>query len=258
MQFVSSKCASSGFFLHNQTPILRGNYKIPTKYHFATIESSKSPQTQTIPDGVQIQDSKPKKQPQPKKESTRLWNKDTLPKNLHILRIPRRPENVQLFPDYVFRVIRNGIRRKKGTPFKEVLFKVDYKLGKKDIEAFLTQVYNIKVMKVNTANYDKKFGREKPSGRVIVQKSGYKKAYVTVDDRSNPIDFETLNKPFTLEQKPEFKDPEQEIQQKRAERAATNQQEEKKEKKKEEKKEKKEEKKKEEKNSGWRSWFKRT
>jgi len=211
MQFVSSKWAS-GFFLHKQTPILRGNYKTPTQYNFATVEpATKGPPTQTIPDGVQIQDSKPKKSPKPKQE--RLWNKDTLPKNLNLLRIPKVAKHVQLFPDYAFRVIKNGVRAKRGTPFKEVLFKVDYKLGKKDIEVFLSQVYNIKVVKINTANYDKKYGREKPTGRVVVKKRGYKKAYVTVDDRDNPINLEKLNKPYLLEQKAEFKDPDQEKQQ---------------------------------------------
>jgi ribosomal protein L23 len=76
--------------------------------------------------------------------------------------------------------MQGAVKHKDGTTDKtEVHMKFRPNMGKKDIEAYLKQVYGMDVAQINTAVYSQRL-RRKPTGGWKIKKVGYKKAFVTL------------------------------------------------------------------------------
>jgi ribosomal protein L23 len=87
----------------------------------------------------------------------------------------KRIKNEVWFPNISIAVM--SPTKDKGK-LKEMTFRMRPNMGKKDLEAILTQIYNMKVTKINTLTYEPKLKHSKHGG---FYKKGvtYKKAYVT-------------------------------------------------------------------------------
>lgn len=74
---------------------------------------------------------------------------------------------------------------------KRYTFEVDKNATKTQIKAAVEEIFKVKVLKVNTANYT---GKIKRQGRHEGRTSAYKKAIVQLTSGSKPIEFfESLN-----------------------------------------------------------------
>ena len=73
-----------------------------------------------------------------------------------------------------------------GIANKRYTFKVVKSATKTQIKAAVEQIFQVKVDKVNTSNYD---GKLKRMGRNEGRRSAYKKAIVTLTDDSKAIEF---------------------------------------------------------------------
>lgn len=73
-----------------------------------------------------------------------------------------------------------------GIANKRYTFKVVKSATKTQIKAAVEQIFQVKVDKVNTSNYDGKFKR---MGRNEGRRSAFKKAIVTLTDDSKAIEF---------------------------------------------------------------------
>ena len=77
-----------------------------------------------------------------------------------------------------------------GIPMKRYTFKVVKSATKSQIKAAVEQIFGVKVLKVNTSNYD---GKMKRMGRHEGRRPAYKKAIVTLTQDSKTIEyFESL------------------------------------------------------------------
>lgn len=136
--------------------------------------------------------TKPKKQ-QPKKKSTKLAPTPNLfdpPLTLqHLgnqersyyeqLALPPWRRNKEFFPNIRLVLQSGGIRSVPGTDRTVLSFRLEQRMNKLDIKAFLTQVYGFHVVQVNTVNYDRRLKRNL-AGNVQVKRRSFKRAYVTV------------------------------------------------------------------------------
>lgn len=79
------------------------------------------------------------------------------------------------------RVIRRPLITEKGTIAKELnnqlIFEVDRRANKVEIQQAVEKFFNVKVLKVRTANFE---GKKKRLGRSFGERSDWKKAYVTL------------------------------------------------------------------------------
>lgn len=73
-----------------------------------------------------------------------------------------------------------------GIPEKRYTFKVAKSANKTQIKAAVEEIFNVKVAKVNTSNYD---GKLKRMGRHEGRTPSYKKAIVTLTADSKAIEF---------------------------------------------------------------------
>lgn len=73
-----------------------------------------------------------------------------------------------------------------GIANKRYTFKVVKSATKTQIKAAIEQIFQVKVDKVNTSNYD---GKLKRMGRNEGRRSAFKKAIVTLTDDSKAIEF---------------------------------------------------------------------
>ena len=73
-----------------------------------------------------------------------------------------------------------------GIANKRYTFKVVKSATKTQIQAAVEQIFQVKVDKVNTSNYD---GKLKRMGRNEGRRSAFKKAIVTLTDDSKAIEF---------------------------------------------------------------------
>lgn len=73
-----------------------------------------------------------------------------------------------------------------GIANKRYTFKVAKSATKTQIKAAIEQIFQVKVDKVNTSNYD---GKLKRMGRNEGRRSAFKKAIVTLTDDSKAIEF---------------------------------------------------------------------
>ena len=73
-----------------------------------------------------------------------------------------------------------------GIANKRYTFKVVKSATKTQIKAAVEQIFQVKVDKVNTSNYD---GKVKRMGRNEGRRSAFKKAIVTLTDYSKAIEF---------------------------------------------------------------------
>lgn len=73
-----------------------------------------------------------------------------------------------------------------GIANKRYTFKVVKSATKTQIKAAVEQIFQVKVDKVNTSNYD---GKLKRMGRNEGRRSAFKKAIVTLTDNSKAIEF---------------------------------------------------------------------
>lgn len=73
-----------------------------------------------------------------------------------------------------------------GIADKKYTFLVNKKANKTEIKHAIEKTFDVKVAKVNTANYDGKF---KTQGRSQGYTASYKKAYVTLKEDSKSIPF---------------------------------------------------------------------
>ena len=73
-----------------------------------------------------------------------------------------------------------------GIANKRYTFKVVKSATKTQIKAAVDQIFQVKVDKVNTSNYD---GKVKRMGRNEGRRSAFKKAIVTLTDDSKAIEF---------------------------------------------------------------------
>ena len=69
---------------------------------------------------------------------------------------------------------------------KKYTFKVVPTATKDDIKAAVEAAFDVEVVKVNTLNYD---GKVKTQGRFRGRTASYKKAIVTLSEKSKPIEF---------------------------------------------------------------------
>ena len=72
--------------------------------------------------------------------------------------------------------------------YNKVSFKVDRKATKHQIRSAVEELFDVKVVKVNTSNFP---GKPKRRGRNVVRTAGYKKAIVTLQEGSS-LDFFAL------------------------------------------------------------------
>jgi large subunit ribosomal protein L23 len=79
------------------------------------------------------------------------------------------------------RVIRRPLVTEKSTAAKEtqnqLVFEVDRRSGKVEIRRAVEELFNVKVLKVRTVNFQ---GKTKRQGRNLGRRSDWKKAYVTL------------------------------------------------------------------------------
>ncbi|MEW5914294.1 MAG: 50S ribosomal protein L23 [Thermodesulfobacteriota bacterium] len=79
------------------------------------------------------------------------------------------------------RVIRRPLVTEKSTTAKEtqnqLVFEVDRRSGKVEIRQAVEEMFNVKVLKVRTVNFQ---GKTKRMGRTLGRRSDWKKAYVTL------------------------------------------------------------------------------
>lgn len=73
--------------------------------------------------------------------------------------------------------------RKQG---QVLTFKVERKATKTDIKGAIEEIFNVKVAKVHTVNYE---GKIKRRGRIEGRRASYKKAYVTLRKGEPMIDY---------------------------------------------------------------------
>jgi large subunit ribosomal protein L23 len=72
-----------------------------------------------------------------------------------------------------------------GIPNKVYTFEVSESATKTQIKMAVEEIFSVKVIKVNTVNYD---GKVKRRGRTSGRTPSYKKAYVTLSVDSKPIE----------------------------------------------------------------------
>lgn len=81
-----------------------------------------------------------------------------------------------------FSVLLSPIITEKSSVFQEqgsrVVFRVNPKASKDEIKQAIERVFNVNVESVRTCNY---LGKVKRTNRSIGRRSGYKKAYVTLE-----------------------------------------------------------------------------
>ncbi len=80
----------------------------------------------------------------------------------------------------------NSEKSYDGIPSKKYTFKVVKSATKTQIKAAVEKIFSVKVIKVNTVNYD---GKLKRMGRNEGRRSAYKKAIVTLSEDSKAIEF---------------------------------------------------------------------
>ena len=69
---------------------------------------------------------------------------------------------------------------------KKYTFKVAVDANKTEVKAAVEEIFGVEVAKVNIMNYD---GKVKRMGRNVGRTSAYKKAIVTLTDKSKEIEF---------------------------------------------------------------------
>lgn len=69
---------------------------------------------------------------------------------------------------------------------KKYSFKVSPKANKTEIKAAVEEAFGVEVEKVNTSNFE---GKLKRQGRFVGRQSDYKKAIVTLTEKSKAIEF---------------------------------------------------------------------
>ena len=69
---------------------------------------------------------------------------------------------------------------------KKYTFKVATDANKNEIKAAVEAAFDVEVVRVNTLNYD---GKVKIQGRYKGRTAAYKKAIVTLSEKSKPIEF---------------------------------------------------------------------
>lgn len=78
-------------------------------------------------------------------------------------------------------VIRRPLITEKGTIAKELanqlVFEVDKRANKIEIRQAVEKIFDVKVLKVRTANFD---GKKKRRGFIFGRRNDWKKAYVTL------------------------------------------------------------------------------
>eukprot|EP01117_Protostelium_nocturnum_P002937 TRINITY_DN13870_c0_g1_i1.p1 TRINITY_DN13870_c0_g1~~TRINITY_DN13870_c0_g1_i1.p1 ORF type:complete len:304 (+),score=99.50 TRINITY_DN13870_c0_g1_i1:46-957(+) len=123
-----------------------------------------------------------------------------------LLKQPKVPRNHHFFPNGKLIVRPNRITKSpKGPEYREVEFKTTPNMGKKDIETYLTQIYNLDVVRITTANVlgKKKVMRSKPW--LSKQAPDWKKARVLIRS-DDPSEFDNINFDFVTQPKPKQKD----------------------------------------------------
>jgi ribosomal protein L23 len=84
------------------------------------------------------------------------------------------------FPNITATIQKDGVRKTESKiPKSEIVMRFPPIYGKLDIKAFLKQVYGMKVLSVNTLNYEGKVKRSQTSAKPYRTKA-YKKAYITI------------------------------------------------------------------------------
>lgn len=73
-----------------------------------------------------------------------------------------------------------------GIEVKKYTFKVDVRATKTQIKRAVEEIFQVKVLKVNTVNYD---GKMKRMGRNEGRTPAFKKAYVQLTEDSKRIEF---------------------------------------------------------------------
>jgi ribosomal protein L23 len=73
---------------------------------------------------------------------------------------------------------------------RHVTLKFPNQLGKYDVSRFLEAEYGLDVQKVNTLNYERKYGRGGVRGRASVKRRRFKKGYASVFDEFDPDQLE--------------------------------------------------------------------
>ncbi|PRP81556.1 putative ribosomal protein L23 [Planoprotostelium fungivorum] len=113
---------------------------------------------------------------------------------------PKVPRNHSFFPNMWMCVRKDGVRvSKRGPEYRELVFKTRPNMGKKDIEEYLTKLYKLDIVQINTINYDGKKKQSHKQGFVIKQVD-WKKVYVTVKVH-DASDFEGISFDFTTSTK---------------------------------------------------------
>ena len=78
-------------------------------------------------------------------------------------------------------VLKRPLITEKSTLAKElgnqVVFEVDRRASKVEIRQAVEKIFEVKVLKVRTANFE---GKQKRQGRVLGRRGDWKKAYVTL------------------------------------------------------------------------------
>ena len=78
-------------------------------------------------------------------------------------------------------VIKRPCLTEKGAILREqdnqILFEVDRRANKVEIRQAIEKIFDVKVLKVHTLNYK---GKPRRAGRVMIKRSDWKKAYVTL------------------------------------------------------------------------------
>ena len=77
-------------------------------------------------------------------------------------------------------------RSMSGTDMKKYTFEVDVNANKIEIADAIEQIFNVKVIKVNTMNVP---GKEKRQGVHVGRRPDRKKAIVRLSEESKPIEF---------------------------------------------------------------------
>ena len=73
-----------------------------------------------------------------------------------------------------------------GTAFKKYTFKVATDANKTQVKLAIEEIFGVEVAKVNIMNYD---GKVKRMGRYEGRRAAYKKAIVTLTEKSKEIEF---------------------------------------------------------------------
>jgi len=95
----------------------------------------------------------------------------TIPSTVEHYRMPESKRTDSYFPSLTTIITKQGVVNKDG--YKQITFKFPPKMGKRDISAYLSQIYGLKVLKVHTINYE---GKKKRVTRGISKLPDWKKS----------------------------------------------------------------------------------